>query len=360
MKALIKKVVTCLSTITMVMLPVCAKENAALDIKQQIARSSDPISLEIQKLEPVESNAEILELFEEQDQYINEIIQLKNQKQLQKNSSDIDARIAELEQQYEAINKKLEQKNTPEVSGDTLQKIMEIIAPACNNLVKSGYPGPPTEPVDSEDVRWTNNWHSQTWKGRSYYIYRLYARPTTTTGRMHTSIYKSDYLPQDIKSQLFDVYANKVIGAVAGLSKVASWLPYELLFNVSSTNYTGQNYYLSAQAASTICYTFIWESNYNLWNFVTTTNYAAISLQHTLLMLKPDGSPTSDQYKKDFSTSTYGFLEESYSLDRHHNNYQNKPAASPQLISLGDMELRYCGHTAVLPIKFYPTPSYLY
>lgn len=362
MKGLMKRVVTCLSTIAMIMLPICAQETeqSGLSIEQQIAESGDPISSEIQKIEPVESNAEILMLFEEQDRYSNEIVRLKIQNQRKGKSPDADARIAELENRYEAINKKLEQKNTPEVSKDALQKIMESVAISDDSLARSGYPGPPTEPVDSADVRWTNNWHSQTWKGRSYYIYRLYARPTTTVGRMHTSIFDTDYLPQNIKTQLFDVYANKVIGAIAGLSKVVSWLPYELVFNVSSTNYTGKNYYLSAQSASTICYTFIWESNYKLWNFVTTTNYAAVSIQHTLTALKPDGSPTSAQYQKDFSTSTYGFLEESYSLDRHHNNYQNKAAASPQLISLGEMELRYCGQTAKIPIKFHPTPSYLY
>lgn len=178
-------------------------------------------------------------------------------------------------------------------------------------MTKSGAV-PPTVPPSNSRYKWyLSSRYPVNKNGKTYYVYNLTCIPQTTgtslSGSASVDVLKGNNSLQELKNKLIKIYAEKLAGEIVSKVPLASYAPYELLYDAYPQASSLQNveYSVHVNAATTACFGFVLDEQYNTYNHTLTTHKVDITETHSYPIVVNGRTTTITTHKNRGDSSDY-------------------------------------------------------
>ena len=315
----------------------------------------------------IEINSNYISTFLEDKAYISDesevkkLIEERNDITLSMSVSNNIEKIEMYNQRLDEIERKLISLGVTKTDKQTINNI--LTATSENQTNNNSRIGNPANPTDSEDVDWWTYQYKKTYGGKTYTIFEMLAQPTEVPGRLYNSVQDdSIYVQSSLFQQVVDIYLGKAISSIAGVSKILSWMPYEILFpNGTNINYSSTTHFANLRANTVMMYTFIYHEAYNAWEFMMTTHYTSVNSTTTFYLTGSHGEFESKMVEKNFNVHSDYYDNVNHALYLFQNTREGVLHINVPACYMEDGITVYVdGKSVFLPFMTYEHPTNLY
>lgn len=253
------------------------------------------------------------------------LIEKQTELALQEQIAESESEKAYFRELRENLDNKLYDMNVQALDRETVQDLFEI---SDGSITTYNDGNMPQVPDDTETVDWMGYQYSKNYKGKTYSLYEVVAKPTGVHGKLFNHVTGGNLIvTKKFSDQLIEFYAAKLvdsmgaaIGNIAGISahKVLSYIPWkELLFNSDSPelNRTSDASFAYLRCNTTMVYTFVYNDTLNVWEAVMTTHYTVANSSTSFYLTNAQGEFFTEHVDKNIYVHSDHYDDANYAIN---------------------------------------------